>query len=47
MHLAMSPMLLGSGEYLLEGIDAPNLGYQCSEHVPTPTTTHFVITKRT
>jgi dihydrofolate reductase len=47
MHLAMSPVLLGSGECLLEGIDAPKLGYRCTEHVSTPNTTHFVITKRT
>jgi hypothetical protein len=37
----------GSGECLLEGIDAPKLGYQCTEHVTTANTTHFVITKRT
>ena len=47
MHLAMSPILLGSGECLLEGIDAPKLGYQCTEHVPTPNAMHFVMTKRT
>jgi dihydrofolate reductase len=46
MHLAMSPVLLGSGECLLEGIDAPKLGYQCTEHASAPNTTHFVITKR-
>jgi dihydrofolate reductase len=46
MHLALSPILLGSGECLLEGIDAPKLGYQCTEHVATPDATHFVITKR-
>jgi dihydrofolate reductase len=46
MHLAMPPILLGSGEYLLEGIDAPKLGYQCTEHVSGLNTTHFVITKR-
>ncbi len=46
MHLAMSPILLGSGECLLENIDAAKLGYQCSEHLSTPNTTHFVITKR-
>jgi dihydrofolate reductase len=46
MHLAMSPILIGSGECLLEGIDAPKLGYQCIEHVPTPNATHFVIRKR-
>jgi dihydrofolate reductase len=47
MHLAISPILLGSGECLLEGIDAAKLGYQCTEHASTPNTTHVVITKRT
>jgi dihydrofolate reductase len=47
MHVAMSPVLLGAGECLLESIDAPQLGYQCTEHVPTPNAKHFVITKRT
>lgn len=46
MHLAMSPILLGSGECLLEGIDVQTLGYQCTEHVPTSNATHFVIAKR-
>jgi dihydrofolate reductase len=45
MHLAMSPVLLGSGEPLLEGIDTPKLGYQCAEHIHTPKATHFVIRK--
>jgi len=45
MHLAMSPVLLGSGECLLEGIDTTELGYQCSEYVTGPKATHFVITK--
>jgi dihydrofolate reductase len=45
MHLGMSAILLGSGECLLEGIDAANLGYRCTEHVCTPNVTHFVITK--
>jgi len=46
MHLAMSPILLGSGECLLQGVDAPKLGYQCSKHVSTSNVMHFVITKR-
>src|ERR1700675_4549442 len=46
MHLAMPPILLGSGECLLEAMDVPKLGYECTEHVPTSNTTHFVITKR-
>jgi dihydrofolate reductase len=46
MHLAISPVLLGSGEHLLAGIDAPKLGYQCTEHVPTTNATHVVLAKR-
>ena len=45
MHLAISPVLLGSGEHLLAGIDAPKLGYQCTEHVTTANATHVVLTK--
>ncbi len=46
MHLAISPVLLGSGEHLLTGIDAPKLGYQCTEHVATANATHVVLTRR-
>jgi dihydrofolate reductase len=46
MHLAISPILLGSGEHLLAGIDLPRLGYQCTEHVPTQNVTHVILTKR-
>jgi dihydrofolate reductase len=46
MHLAVSPVLLGSGEHLLAGIDTPKLGYRCVEHVATPGATHVVL-KRT
>lgn len=45
MHVAISPILLGSGEHLFAGIDAPKLGYRCSEHVATPNATHIVLTK--
>ena len=46
MHLAIAPVLLGSGEGLLQGIDLPGLGYRCAEHVPSAKTTHVVIGKR-
>ncbi len=46
MHLAISPILLGSGEHLLIGIDAPQLGYRCTEHVPSANVTHVVLTKK-
>lgn len=45
IHLAISPLLLGSGEHLLQGIDLKKLGYRCIEHVPTETATHVVIGK--
>jgi dihydrofolate reductase len=46
MHLAISPTLLGSGEHLFTGIDMNSLGYQRTEHVPTPGATHIVLTRR-
>ncbi len=46
MHLAIAPVLLGAGENLLSGIDAPRLGYECAEHVVTPGATHVVIARR-
>ena len=45
MHLALAPVLLGSGEHLLSGIDLPKLGYHCTEHMVTPHATHVVIAK--
>ena len=32
LHLVVSPVLLGSGEHLLQGIDMRALGYECVEH---------------
>jgi dihydrofolate reductase len=43
MHFAVSPMLLGSGEHLLAGIDLPALGYRCTKSVGTERATHYVI----
>ena len=47
MHLAISPIVLGSGEALFEGINAVELGYQCTEHVPSASATHVVLARRT
>ena len=46
MHLAQSPILLGSGEHLMSGLDLAALGYRCVEHVATAKATHFVLAKR-
>jgi dihydrofolate reductase len=45
MHLAISPVLLGSGEHLFAGLDLPRLGFRCTEHVPTTLATHVVLRK--
>ena len=45
MHLAISPVLLGTGENLFTGLDLPKLGYRRSEHVSTPHATHVVFTR--
>jgi len=47
LHLAIAPVLLGAGEQLLGGIDAPKLGYECTRHAASPNATHVVLTKRT
>lgn len=46
LHLAISPLLLGSGEHLFADIDTLSLGYRCTEHVPSPNATHIVLTKQ-
>jgi dihydrofolate reductase len=46
IHIAQSPVLLGSGEALFAGIDLHALGYACSERVASPHATHVVLTKR-
>ena len=45
MHLAISPVLLGSGEHLFAGLDLLKLGYTRSEHIAAPDATHVVFTK--
>jgi dihydrofolate reductase len=46
MHVAISPVLLGSGEPLFAGLNMVALGYECAEHVGTPSATHVVFRKR-
>jgi dihydrofolate reductase len=46
MHLAIAPILLGSGENLLAGLDLNALGYRVNEHVPSANVSHVVISKK-
>jgi dihydrofolate reductase len=45
MHLAIAPVLLGSGENLFEGINLVKLGYRVTESVATANATHVVFTR--
>jgi dihydrofolate reductase len=46
MHLAIAPVLLGSGEPLFASLDAVALGYRCAEHVATADATHVVLARQ-
>jgi dihydrofolate reductase len=46
MHFAISPVLLGSGERLFEGVDARALGYECVQCVASEKATHVVLRRR-
>ncbi|MGE5837798.1 MAG: dihydrofolate reductase family protein [Acidobacteriota bacterium] len=46
LHLAFRPVLLGSGEHLLGGIDVRALGYECTKTVAGERATHLFIRKR-
>jgi dihydrofolate reductase len=45
MHIAISPVLLGSGERLFEGVNLPALGYACARHEATARATHLVLSR--
>ena len=48
LHLVISPVLLGSGEHLLHGLDLPALGYEYAKHVPgSRAAAHVFLRKRT
>src|SRR5689334_23068817 len=46
LHLAIAPVLLGSGERLFGDLNLRELGYHCSQHVPAEHATHVVLTKQ-
>lgn len=46
MHIAVSPILLGSGESLFADLNLPALGYYCAEHANSGNATHLVFKKK-
>lgn len=45
LHLAISPVLLGTGEHLLKDIDMRALGYRCDESIAGERATHVFLRK--
>lgn len=45
LHVAISPIVLGSGEPLFEGLDLRALGYTVRAHVTTETAMHLTIAR--
>ena len=47
LHLAIAPVLLGTGEHLLRDLDIRALGYECVEHIAGErAATHVILRKR-
>ena len=46
MHLAVRPLLMGSGENLWQGLDMRTLGYECAEQIMGERALHVFIRKR-
>jgi dihydrofolate reductase len=46
LHVAISPVLLGGGERLFEGIDVRALGYECVQFVASEKATHVVLRRQ-
>jgi dihydrofolate reductase len=45
MHLAIRPVLIGSGEHLLHGIDLRALGYRCEKYIRGERAAHVFLSK--
>jgi dihydrofolate reductase len=46
LHVAVSPILLGAGERLFDGLGNAGRRYQCTQLVSTATVTHVVLSRR-
>ncbi|MFC3653532.1 dihydrofolate reductase family protein [Dyella humi] len=46
LHLAIRPILLGSGENLWNGLDLHALGYECTKYLAGERATHVFLSKR-
>ena len=45
IHFAISPVVLGQGEAMFEGLDLPSLGYRVTSHEASDLATHIMLAK--
>lgn len=43
LHIAISPIVLGDGQHLFNGVDLRELGYECTRHEATEKATHVIL----
>ena len=46
LHIAISPVLLGGGQHLFDGLDLPALGYEPAQFVASEKAAHVVLRRR-
>lgn len=46
LHLALRPILMGTGENLWSGLDVRSLGYECVESIAGERATHMILRRR-
>ncbi len=46
LHIAISPVLLGGGEHLFDGLDLPALGYETGQFMASERAAHVVLRRR-
>ena len=46
MHFAISPVLLGAGERLFDGVNLTALGYTCTKHEASSRATHVILSRQ-
>ncbi len=46
LHLAVAPVVLGTGENLFQGLNLDEMGFSVTSYTPTPTAAHIILDKK-